>query len=194
MTDKSYHHGNLSNELIEVGIKMINEEGIGNFTLRKVAKRVGVSAAACYNHFTDKEQLLMCMKDYVNNKLAQVLQEAAKCKEDELPTLKMGVAYVCFFAENPHYFTFIYDNKDYWIELTPDDFRGDYKPFCIFKEVAIRTMEKVGIPKEEHRNNLLAMWAMVQGLSSMANMKGFHYEGDWGKLTKKILEDKVKFM
>ena len=48
---KSYHHGNLREELIEKGIEMINEAGEEKLSLRKVAKMCGVSNAAPYTYF-----------------------------------------------------------------------------------------------------------------------------------------------
>ena len=41
---KPYHFGNLKEALIEQGIALIHEEGIEKFSLRKAAKKVGVSA------------------------------------------------------------------------------------------------------------------------------------------------------
>ncbi len=58
---KPYHFGNLKEALIEQGIELIHEEGIEKFSLRKVAKRVGVSATACYNHFENMEELIQGM-------------------------------------------------------------------------------------------------------------------------------------
>ena len=47
MKEKPYHHGNLQTELIEEGLALIHEEGRGNFSLRKLAKRLG---AVSYTH------------------------------------------------------------------------------------------------------------------------------------------------
>ena len=58
---KPYHFGNLKETLIEQGIALIYEEGIEKFSLRKLAKKVGVSATACYNHFGNIEELLQAM-------------------------------------------------------------------------------------------------------------------------------------
>ena len=52
-----YHHGNLKNELIEVGIKIISEEGFDHLSLRNISKQCGVSHNAIYRHFDDKEQM-----------------------------------------------------------------------------------------------------------------------------------------
>jgi len=58
----SYHHGNLRQALIEAGIKIINESGEENLSLRKVAALCNVSHAAPYAHFKDKDELLEAIK------------------------------------------------------------------------------------------------------------------------------------
>lgn len=194
MQQKPYHHGNLGEELVEAGISLINEEGIANFSLRKVAKRLGVSPTACYNHYYSKEELLEGMKHHVSERFAEVLLEASQYENHDYRLIEMGKAYVKFFADNPHYFAFIYDNEDYCIELSEREFSGDYKAFCIFKEVSIDCMKSLGVPKSEYHDNLIAMWAMVQGMAAMANMKGFRYKGDWGILTARILKNKIDLM
>ncbi|HHX60587.1 MAG TPA: TetR/AcrR family transcriptional regulator [Epulopiscium sp.] len=191
MNEKPYHHGNLQTELIEEGLALINEEGIANFSLRKLAKRVKVTPTACYNHYANKEELLDSMKHYVTERFSNALLEGSECENQRETAIAMGKAYVNFFAKNPHYFSFIYDNEDYSIELTENDFTGDYKAFCIFKEIATVCMEVYNIPKSSHRNNLIAMWSMVHGLAAMANMKGFSYDGDWEELTEIILQTKL---
>ena len=191
MNEKPYHHGNLQIELIEEGLALIHEEGIANFSLRKLAKRVRVSPTACYNHYANKDELLDSMKHYVTERFSNALFEGSKCENQREKTIGMGKAYVNFFAKNPHYFSFIYDNEDYSIQLTESKFIGDYKAFCVFKEIATACMEVNNIPKSNQRNNLIAMWAMVHGLAAMANMKGFSYDGDWEELTEIILQTKL---
>lgn len=191
----AYHHGNLKYELIEEGIALVNEGGIANFSLRKLAKRIGVAPTACYNHFLDKEELLESMTDHINKSLEGALTKAienAQTSDERYITLAMAKAYVKFFAENSRYFFFMYDAGNYVIQLNDNDLVGEYRPFNMFKEVAIRGMKKRGISNEECKYNLVAMWAMVHGLATLANTKGFRYDGDWEKLTETILVKKSK--
>ena len=192
MEEKPYHHGNLQTELIEEGLALIHEEGMGNFSLRKLVKRIGVSPTACYNHYKNIDELLYAMKKYVTKRFSEALVNSAKDVDDAYAAIEMGKAYVIFFAEHPYYFTFIYENKDYSIELTEDTFDGDYEPFQNFKEIAARSLRAYGIPPQRDRDNLLVMWATVHGLAAMANMKGFHYNGEWGSLTESILQQKLR--
>ena len=53
-----YHHGNLRNALIIAAAELIERDGTLDFAISEAAAMVGVSAAAPYRHFADKEDLL----------------------------------------------------------------------------------------------------------------------------------------
>src|ERR1700754_2465649 len=54
----TYHHGDLKRALTDAALGLVTEKGPRGFTLREVARRAGVSAAAPYRHFADRSQLL----------------------------------------------------------------------------------------------------------------------------------------
>lgn len=58
MTKEKYHHGDLKNTLIQAGVEILSEEGVGALSLRKVAQKAGVSHNAPYFHFADKQALI----------------------------------------------------------------------------------------------------------------------------------------
>lgn len=191
---KTYHFGNLKEALIEQGIGLIHEEGIEKFSLRKVSKKIGVSATACYNHFGNIDELLQAMYAYVIDRFTIALKRAIEDNPCHCITISMGVAYVEFFAKHPHYFNFLFDSEhlDIQIEETKITWNKAFTPFEVFVNGAKRGMKELKIDEKELRDDLLVMWATVHGLAAMANMKGIHYEnGDWGALTEKILLNKV---
>ena len=94
MYEKPYHHGNLQTELIEEGLALIHEEGVVNFSLRKLAKRVGVSPTACYNHYPSKEELLAAMKHYVTEQFSNALLEGSRCENKRNTAIEMGKAWI----------------------------------------------------------------------------------------------------
>lgn len=57
-TRAPYHHGDLPTALRAAAIDVIAEKGVGNFSLREVARRAGVSHAAPAHHFGDTAGLL----------------------------------------------------------------------------------------------------------------------------------------
>ncbi|MDD5936321.1 MAG: TetR/AcrR family transcriptional regulator [Clostridiales bacterium] len=193
MEQKSYHHGSLQTELIEEGLALIHEEGIRNFSLRRLAKRVGVTPTACYNHYKGIDDLLVAIQTYVTNKFSLRLRECMTGKNPSEDMERMGIAYVIFFLENPTYFTFIYDNSNYEIKLDEMGFQSDFEPFKIFEEAGSKMLDERGIPKEQQKDYLLMMWTVVHGLAAMANMKGFHYSGDWESLVGNMLRAQCIF-
>src|ERR1700760_4025434 len=57
--DRSYHHGDLRNGLLDAARAILEEQSLGALTLRAVARRAGVSHAAPYRHFPNHEALLV---------------------------------------------------------------------------------------------------------------------------------------
>jgi AcrR family transcriptional regulator len=73
---RAYHHGDLRNALVMTGARLV-EQGFGEgFSLREVARDVGVSANAAYRHFADKSALLNAVAAHGFQGLAQRMHEA----------------------------------------------------------------------------------------------------------------------
>jgi AcrR family transcriptional regulator len=53
-----YHHGNLRRALLDATLQLLAEEDADTFSLREVARRVGVDHRAAYKHFEDRAALL----------------------------------------------------------------------------------------------------------------------------------------
>ena len=104
MSDK-YHHGDLRNALIEESIKMINTSGEDSLSMRKLAEKCGVSMAAPYAHFKNKEEMINAIKKYVEEAFTEYLEKAiSHCENDiEKKIITLGNAYITFFIENPEY-------------------------------------------------------------------------------------------
>ena len=54
---KSYHHGNLKQELIDCACELCERDGYTKLSIRSLAKESGVSQTAPYRHFKTKEAL-----------------------------------------------------------------------------------------------------------------------------------------
>jgi AcrR family transcriptional regulator len=56
-----YHHGGLRQALIDIAPELVRTRGVHGFTLKEAASLIGVSAAAVYRHFADREALLVAV-------------------------------------------------------------------------------------------------------------------------------------
>lgn len=99
---KSYHHGDLRRALIEAAALMVESEGTEGLTLRGVARAAGVSAAAPYHHFKDKQQLLESLGHEGFALQADFMRRARDQETEPLARLtSMGLAYVKFSHAHP---------------------------------------------------------------------------------------------
>jgi len=55
---RGYHHGNLRAALIEAALGLIERQGANGFSFAEAARAAGVSPAAPYRHFKDRDALL----------------------------------------------------------------------------------------------------------------------------------------
>src|SRR3954464_11652676 len=55
---RGYHHGNLREALIRAALELIAEKGAAGFTFADAARWAGVSPAAPYRHFRDRDELM----------------------------------------------------------------------------------------------------------------------------------------
>jgi AcrR family transcriptional regulator len=80
---RQYHHGDLKNALIRAGAELLAQEGVGGLTLRKAARRAGVSHSAPYAHFADKQALVAAISTEGLRVVRDRIEEAARRHEGD---------------------------------------------------------------------------------------------------------------
>lgn len=105
-----YHHGNLKQQLLDEGLRLLTEEGFEKFSLRKLARRCNVSHTSPYRHFSDKNELILAIAREIQSKFNSALKEALdNSTESPAERVKaMGRGYVHFFLENPDYLELLF--------------------------------------------------------------------------------------
>jgi AcrR family transcriptional regulator len=99
------HHGDLRNALEHAALELVAEKGPHGFSLNEASRRAGVSVAAPYKHFADREALLasLAVAGYREQRARfAAAAEAADHPEDRLAAF--AAAYVRFAAQEPALF------------------------------------------------------------------------------------------
>lgn len=92
-------------KLILAGIKVIEESGVSGFSIRRTAAECGVSCAAPYKHFKDKEDLMTAIIQYIKDRWNECQHEILR----EFPgdvrrqLIEISLAYIRFLMDNPHF-------------------------------------------------------------------------------------------
>ena len=74
---RKYHHGDLRAALIEASFDLLAEAGLQRFSVAAVARRLGVSSAAPYRHFPDRDHLLSAISATAARDLRAAITAAA---------------------------------------------------------------------------------------------------------------------
>ncbi len=197
MQNDTYHHSDLRENLIKMGLKLFNEEGEENFTIRKVAALCNVSHNAPYRHFKSKEELINAISEYVFSKFQGSLNEIVEIYKDNPSEriIELGKKYVWFMVENPDYLKFAFLTESKSVAIMEEDKLKNvgYGTFNIFRNCAIDFFKSINVKEEDYEQDIIAMWSMVHGLATMLAYKTFSYEGDYLKLVEKILCKNLNF-
>ena len=184
MENKPYHHGELRKTLIETGIEFINQYGEEKLSLRKIAEKCGVSNAAPYAHFKDKDDFINAVQMYIMDSFMDSLVVCVNECKDEMQILsELGVCYDMFFYHNPLYFDFLFSRKNIRIRLSSDN--NDNPPFELFRKTAEKVLGEMDISEKNIRYKTIAMWSLVHGLSAISAMPDI--DVDWESEVREII-------
>ncbi|MEO0636961.1 MAG: TetR/AcrR family transcriptional regulator [Pseudomonadota bacterium] len=106
----AYHHGNLRAQLLEAVEQLVEEKGAENFSIAEAARRAGVSSAAPYRHFADKDEVLKALVMQAMNRMIEsmsaVMAEFPPGDVDRINAL--GREYIDFARDHPGMFRLVF--------------------------------------------------------------------------------------
>ena len=169
MTSETYHYGDLKNALIKAGVEILGRDGIGSLSLRKVAKQAGVSHAAPYAHFADKQALIAAISTESFKQLYSQIGAVKQTYQPNPETLLIEVAwaYVQFALNEPDRFKLMFSSvlekeKDY-----PDFVEISQKNFRQLVEI-VEICQQAGVVENGASDLLsLSLWGTVHGFVSL---------------------------
>lgn len=153
-----YHHGDLPSALLRAAVELLEENGAAELSLRAVARRAGVSTAAPYRHFADRDALLSSVAAVGYQDLASRL--AAACRSPHTPEdlAAIAIAYVRFALDRPGLFRVMFAEP--CDPTSPERVAATEALHGYVKDVVRRAF-----PGSEPDSMANAVWALVHGLA-----------------------------
>ncbi|MGO4442153.1 TetR/AcrR family transcriptional regulator [Mycobacterium sp. 2YAF39] len=163
----SYHHGDLKRALTDAALQLVQEKGPKGFTLREVARRAGVSAAAPYRHFADKTQLLAAAAAQGFVQLHEALDATVTATDDlSEQVFAMGRAYVRWAVTHPDYYQVMFgselDNTE-----SPEVRAAGERAFKDLLDTIVRCQEAGLLPAGNPRDIAGPVWSLLHGVSTL---------------------------
>src|SRR6202046_4990609 len=111
-TERGYHHGNLKEALLQAALDLIAKKGAAGFTFADAARIAGVSPAAPYRHFRDRDELLSNIAERGFEQFEQAL--AAAWDDGRPDTVSAfggaGKAYLAFARGEPAFYSAMFES------------------------------------------------------------------------------------
>jgi len=164
-----YHHGDLRRQLVLAAWRLIDRHGVDGFRLADAAALAGVSAAAPYRHFQDRDALLLAVSDEGFERLGAQLGEAARAHADGSvdAICATGVAYIAFARGQPHLFRVMFsDHADTSGQEAGEPTAAGAAAYAVLvRQVAASLSLEADAPAT--LGTALSLWMLVHGFASL---------------------------
>jgi AcrR family transcriptional regulator len=153
-----YHHGDLRAALVDAALELLEESGESALSLRAVARRAGVSPAAPYRHYEDREALVSAVAAVGYRELAERLGAAHPAPSTPDQLADVAVAYVRFALERPALFRIMFGEP---CKRDNDERVAATEAVSLYlREIVARCF-----PRSDPEALAPAIWALVHGLA-----------------------------
>jgi AcrR family transcriptional regulator len=165
---RGYHHGNLKEALVRAALELIAQKGPAGFTFAEAARWAGVSPAAPYRHFRDRDELLA---DVARRGFEEFATALTRAWDGGRPTPlqafdRLGKAYLDFARREPAYYSAMFE-AGLSVESPELKEAGD-RAFAVLRQATeqlVATMPAQGRPPVLMM--ALHIWAVSHGIASL---------------------------
>jgi AcrR family transcriptional regulator len=166
---RGYHHGNLKEALLRAALELIAKKGPGGFTFAEAARWAGVSPAAPYRHFRDRDELLANVALRGFQQFEAVLAKAWNDGQpDPITALdRLGKAYLNFARTEPAYYSAMFE-AGIPLDADPQLRASSDRAFAVLRSAAERLVATLPGPKRPPALMMaLHIWATTHGIASL---------------------------
>ncbi len=166
---RAYHHGNLKEALIRAALELIAEKGPAGFTFADAARWAGVSPAAPYRHFRDRDELIA---DVARRGFELFAAALTKAWDEGRPDLmaafdRLGRAYLDFAREQPAYYSAMFE-AGVPLDTDPQLRASSEAAFAVLRTAAEKLVAQM--PAKGRPPALMValhIWSMTHGIASL---------------------------
>ena len=163
---KQYHHGDLKKLLIMSVIEAVKDDNLEKFSIREAARLLEVSPAAPYNHFNDKQELILasiyfCKNDFINYLKNKILINESHTNKK---LAVIGKSYLQYANDNPEVFIFMFSQT-----LSNKDRMNNYQEFHqLFLTAINESFNLEDLRKRVSMNSAVnAAWSIIHGTACL---------------------------
>lgn len=164
--ERGYHHGNLREALIQAALDTIASRGLAGLAVAELARAVGVSPAAPYRHFRDRNALIAEVSRQGFERLTEALKEAvASGPGHPVAALeRCGRAYLAFAAREPAAYAAMVQGGT---EDDPDVQTATDAAFAVLRRASDAACALAPAPRPPALMVALHIWSLTHGVAGL---------------------------
>ncbi len=169
MKKNAYHHGDLKNALIQAGIEILASEGVNGLSLRKVARKAGVSHAAPYAHFADKQALIAAISTEGFRQLYEQVSGVAGLYQGQAARqlVETAWAYLQFAQADPARFKVMFSGVLESEKNYPEFVAISQQNFQLLVDI-VTACQAAGVLRAASADLLaVSVWSLVHGMVAL---------------------------
>jgi AcrR family transcriptional regulator len=166
---RGYHHGNLKEALIRAALELIAKKGPAGFTFAEAARWAGVSPAAPYRHFRDRDELLADVARRGFEQFAAALERAWDDGQPEpfAAFERVGKAYLEFARSEPSYYSAMFE-AGVPLELSAELTAAGDRAFAVIRTASEKLIERMPAGRRPPALMMaLHIWSLSHGIASL---------------------------
>jgi AcrR family transcriptional regulator len=166
---RGYHHGNLKEALIRAALALIAQKGPAGFTFAEAARWAGVSPAAPYRHFSDRDELLA---DVARRGFEQFEAALTNAWDGGRPDVftgfeRVGKAFLQFARSEPAYYSAMFETG-IALESRPQLRAAGERCFGVLRQATEQLVATMAVrDRPPVMMMALHIWAMSHGIASL---------------------------
>lgn len=169
MSRSSYHHGNLKEALVRAALDLIAARGPAGFTFAEAARSAGVSPAAPYRHFRDRDDLMADVARRGFARFETLLEQAwNQGRPDPFVAFeRVGRAYLAFARDEPAYYSAMFE-AGVPLDGNPDLLTAGDQAFAILRRAAEALVSRLPAERRPPTTMVaLHIWSLAHGIASL---------------------------
>jgi len=166
---RGYHHGNLKEALIRAALELIAKKGPAGFTFAEAARFAGVSPAAPYRHFRDRDELLADVARRGFEEFTAALERAwnGGAPEPFAAFERLGKAYLAFARSEPAYYSAMFE-AGVPHDISPELAAAGDRAFAVIRTASEALIARMPPGKRPPALMVaLHVWSLSHGVASL---------------------------
>lgn len=178
-SQRSYHHGNLKEELLRLTLNVVEKDGHASISVRDIAQAAGVTPMAVYRHFEGRTGLLAAVAGLGMKQLYEAHLRVIDGLSDPWKQLEATMRVFLHYVDvHPRLFALMYDPAVVAEPKSDVEFASQVMAYR-----SIAALFSSALPRATPREiklRELAMWSALYGYATARSngiLKGYMLEG-----------------